>query len=259
LLFGGTATPYRTDGVSLEKDFHEIIVAPSIEELVLAGYLARIRYVASTDVDFEDVRRTLQQEFEAEDAFRKVRIVVQAGDILASWKKHAAGKKALIYCCNQEHCEMVEAELQQSGIAAAAVTHRTGTKERDAIVANFEAGILRALINCEVFTEGTDLKNVGCIIMVRPVASRSLYKQMLGRGLRPDVPCVAIDLVGNYLRHGNILTEDPIEIMKASHLLKTMGVVSTNDVIEATRLELHVHKVETATIKRVWTPSFFRG
>ncbi len=259
LVLGATATPYRQDGVSLQKDFDAIVTAPSISELVAQGYLARIKYIASTDVDFNEVRRTVQAEFVAEDAFRKVRVVVQAGDILRAWQKYAPGRKAIIYCCNQEHCELVERELLEANVMVKSVTSRTATKDRSNAIRAFERGSLKALINCEVFTEGTDIANVGAIIMVRPAHSRALYKQMIGRGLRPDIDCSVIDHVGNYMLHGNVLTEDPLAIMENARLLTTQGVVERDSVVEAMRLELYVHKVENAKISRIRAPGFFRG
>ena len=40
------------------------------------------------------------------------------------------------------------------------------------------------MVNCMVFTEGTDIPLVETVIIARPTQSDSLYTQMVGRGLR---------------------------------------------------------------------------
>lgn len=40
------------------------------------------------------------------------------------------------------------------------------------------------ITNCQILTEGFDEPSISCILMARPTASRVLYTQCLGRGLR---------------------------------------------------------------------------
>jgi superfamily II DNA or RNA helicase len=56
-----------------------------------------------------------------------------------------------------------------------------------------------------VLTEGFDLPDIGCIVLARPTRSLGLYRQMVGRGLRPaegkdDI--VILDHSGGVHRHG---------------------------------------------------------
>lgn len=43
---------------------------------------------------------------------------------------------------------------------------------------------IRVLVNCMIFTEGTDMPLVETIIICIPTKNSSLYAQMVGRGLR---------------------------------------------------------------------------
>ena len=66
--------------------------------------------------------------------------------------------------------------------------------------------------NCAVLTEGFDLPDLGCIVLVRPTKSLLLYRQMIGRGLRTapgKTDCIILDHAGAVHRHG--LPTDPIE------------------------------------------------
>lgn len=257
ILISATATPYRTDGVSLTPIFERVVVAPSAAELCGQGYLARVKYVGAEDVDFEGVKLTKKNEFEAEDALRRVRVAVQAGDLVAAWNKYARNAKALIYAINLEHCEEIFKELKLSRISAEIVSSRSSRSKRKSHIDAFEDDRIKALINCEVFTEGTDLRGVGAIIMLRPTNSRALYKQMIGRGMRPDVPCVVLDHVGNHRRHGNVMTEDPLEIMRSAKLERAAVSESSPPMdVSIQRMDLHVERVD-CRLATVWTPSIF--
>ena len=58
------------------------------------------------------------------------------------------------------------------------------TKDRAAIIQAFTAGEIPCIVNCMVFTEGTDIPRVETVIIARPTQSDTLYAQMVGRGLR---------------------------------------------------------------------------
>jgi len=58
------------------------------------------------------------------------------------------------------------------------------TKDRASIIRAFTAGEISCIVNCMVFTEGTDIPRVETVIIARPTQSDTLYAQMVGRGLR---------------------------------------------------------------------------
>jgi len=77
------------------------------------------------------------------------------------------------------------------------------------------------LVNCGIFTEGTDIPNIDCILLARPTRSRNLIVQMIGRGMRLSPgkkDCHVIDMVGSVKAHGVVSTPtlfglDPNEIV----------------------------------------------
>ena len=58
------------------------------------------------------------------------------------------------------------------------------SKDREKILKNFENGEYDVLCNSMLLTEGWDCPSVDCIIVLRPTKVRSLYQQMVGRGMR---------------------------------------------------------------------------
>lgn len=257
LILGATATPYRADGAKIGPLFDAVVATESARCLADAGYLAQVSYVAASDVDFAGIKKNIKKDFDATEALERVRISVQAGDVVQSWTDHAHGAPALVYCINQQHCELVREELTEAGKTAAVVTARTRPTERRALIAAFEARELDALINCEIFTEGTDIRGVQTLIMLRPTLSRALYKQMIGRGLRPDVDCIVIDHVGNHARHGDVLNEDVLDTMSRQGAVRDTDAAGRALEVRVGRMAMHIARVE-AQLSRIWVPSVFR-
>jgi DNA repair protein RadD len=66
--------------------------------------------------------------------------------------------------------------------------------------------------NCAVLTEGWDAPEVSCLVLARPTKSLGLYRQMVGRVLRPAADksdALILDHSGAVFQHG--FPEDPIE------------------------------------------------
>ena len=65
---------------------------------------------------------------------------------------------------------------------------------------SFRNGDFPVLVNCGVFTEGTDIPNIDCILLARPTKSRNLLVQMIGRGMRlhpGKINCHVLDMVAS--------------------------------------------------------------
>ena len=100
------------------------------------------------------------------------------------------------------------------------MTGETPAKIRSARIAAFKAGEFPVLLNCGVFTEGTDIPNIDCVLLARPTKSRNLLVQMIGRGMRLSAGkknCHVVDMVAA-LSTGVISTPtlfglDPAEIV----------------------------------------------
>lgn len=58
------------------------------------------------------------------------------------------------------------------------------SKDRNEILSDFSSGTFRLLSNAMLLTEGWDEPGVDCVIPMRPMKSRELYAQIVGRGTR---------------------------------------------------------------------------
>ena len=61
----------------------------------------------------------------------------------------------------------------------------TPAPERDRIFADFRSGAITVLCACAVVDEGLDVPEATCLQLLRPTRSLRLYRQLIGRVLRP--------------------------------------------------------------------------
>ncbi len=73
----------------------------------------------------------------------------------------------------------------QYGLKAGVVYGKQDEEERRGIIADFRAGKLTVLVNCQVVAMGFDVPTVTTLILARPTRSRSFWLQCIGRATRP--------------------------------------------------------------------------
>jgi DNA repair protein RadD len=97
-------------------------------------------------------------------------------------------------------------------VRAEHVDGSTPKPERDATLARLASAETELVTNCQVLGEGWDLPAVSCIVLARPTRRMGLYRQMVGRVLRPaegKLNAIVLDHSGAVFRHGFV--EDCVE------------------------------------------------
>lgn len=203
LLF--TATPVRTGRNQLDQIADDIIVGKSIKELTEQGFLAPFKYYAAKDKDVDDkkLRRSSTGDYVTSSIEEAVSHKIYSHTV-DEYLAKAGGKQAVVYTYSVEAANHLASEFTARGITAEAIDATTPAQMRDTAVQAFRDQKLKVLVNVNLFTEGIDLPNVDCVIMVRPTMSLALYMQFSMRCLnpRPGKTAVIIDQVGNWERFG---------------------------------------------------------
>jgi DNA repair protein RadD len=213
-VIGCTATPCRGDGRGLGGIFTTLVETPQIATLIVQRYLVRSRvYAPVTDHDLNlksvTVRKGDYAENELAERMDRAKLI---GDIVTHWHKFGERRKTLAFAVNVAHSIHLRDEFVRSGVHAEHIDGSTPKEERDAALARLASGETEVIVNCMVLTEGFDCPDIGCIIVARPTKKMGLYRQMIGRGLRPadgKTDCVILDHSGATFQHG--LPEDYIE------------------------------------------------
>lgn len=200
---GVTATPARLDGSGLGDVNDDLVQGVSAKWLIAHGYLAPYKYYAPSVADLTGVR-IRRGDFDAKQAEG---ILIQRaifGDVIGHYRRLAQGRKAICYCATLEHSRRMAQAFCEAGIPAEHLDGDTDKAERGRIVERFRAGDTMILCNVDLISEGFDVPDCSCAILLRPTHSLTLYIQQSMRCMRalPGKTAVIIDHVGNYARHG---------------------------------------------------------
>jgi DNA repair protein RadD len=210
IVVGLTATPCRADGRGLGNTFDVIVECPSVADLIEAGHLVPTRFYAPSRPDLSGVRVERGDYVESQLAGR-MNDQKLVGDIVSHWHRLAERRRTVVFATGVQHSMHVRDEFRASGVWAEHLDGSTPATERDAILARLTAGTVEVLCNAMVLTEGWDAPAVSCLVLARPSKSLGLYRQMVGRVLRPapgKVDALILDHAGAVFEHG--LPEEPI-------------------------------------------------
>lgn len=147
------------------------------------------------------------------------------GVVAAAYRLHAADRQGLVFTPTVHSAGQVCEALRTEGITSEVLSGSTPKGERARIIRDYSAGRLQTVVNCAVLTEGFDAPSTSCILIARPTLSKILFRQMVGRGLRPapgKTDCLVLDMVGatgrNDLRTLNDVTDAPVDIREGELL-----------------------------------------
>ena len=200
---GVTATPERLDGSGLKDVNDDLIVGVSAKWLIENKFLAPYEYYAPTLVDLEKVS-VKQGDYDEKQVEEIVMKRAVFGDVIAYYNKLAKDKQAICYCTTIKHSKAMTDIFNKNGITAVHIDGETPKNERDEVIEKFRKGEIKILCNVDLISEGFDVPDCECAILLRPTKSLTLYIQQSMRCMRykPNKTAVIIDHVGNYARHG---------------------------------------------------------
>jgi ATP-dependent helicase IRC3 len=220
-LVGVSATFSRSDGLKLGTAIDHIVYHKDYVDMIDDGWLSKAIFTTvQTNVNLSGVK-TANGDFQTGALAKAVNTPETNQITVRSWMERASHRKStLVFCVDLDHVASITAEFRQHGINARFVTSNTPAKLRAERLDSFKRGEYPILVNCGIFTEGTDIPNVDCVLLARPTQSRNLLVQMIGRGLRLSPGkdnCHVIDMVAS-LATGVVTTPtlfglDPQEII----------------------------------------------
>jgi DNA repair protein RadD len=204
---GVTGTGWREDGSgSLENSFGRCVYKYGFLEALEDGFVKPLRAVPAKapDIKTEGLKVNSQSEWSGHELTnRGVALApVHAAALLEAMKEEGR-RRALIFACDIEHADALEAECRKLGHDARAV--HSGKKGAGGAVEEFRRGAFPILVSVAKFNTGFDVPDIDFMAFCRPMKSSLLYAQSLGRGARLSESasdCVVVDFGGNILRHG---------------------------------------------------------
>lgn len=202
-LLGLTATPERTDGGSLLALCGENLVyrcdlfdgirrAP--DRLVPFHYFG-----IPDDVDYQAIPWR-SRRFDPEELEQALATTKRADNALDQWRTRA-GTRTLAFCCSMVHADFMAAHFRDAGVQAVALHSGPTSAPRATSLDAFAAGEIEVLFTVDILNEGVDIPDTDTVLMLRPTASRIVFLQQLGRGLRAaegKEHLTVVDYIGNH-------------------------------------------------------------
>lgn len=172
--------------------------------------------------DMSKMKKGTSGDFQIEGLSKAVNTLENNEITVGAWQNRAGERKStIVFCVDLAHVFDLAAMFRDHGVDARFITGTTPKRVRSERLDAFKAQEFPVLLNCGIFTEGTDIPNIDCVLLARPTKSRNLLVQMIGRGMRlhpGKTNCHVIDMVAS-LETGVVTTPtlfglDPAEIVK---------------------------------------------
>lgn len=245
-ILGVTATPDRLDGQMLNHIIGVCSFRLTIEEMIQQRYLCDIEgFSVKTKIDLSDIDDH-NGDFSLVQLYKKLCTESRNNMIVDIIKNEMNGRKTIVFCINIDHSKIIQNLLHVTGIAAAHIDGTMKTDQKTSILNSFRNGEISCLCNCQLLSEGFDEPSIDAIILSRPTKSKSLFIQMIGRGLRnyPEKKnCKIIDIVDNhkFLVGFNQLISD--DILPQIHAFKSFAEIKKHVGRETLKItEFHIER-----------------
>lgn len=184
-LVGVTATPKRMDGQRIEDVLGPICYQMSILDALTAPepgpYLVKPVYLrCETPIDLRGLRTAGKGDYSDDEI---AELIGPLADVLANEiAPMIGGRQAIVFTPDCRSASAMATAFQSLGLAA---DYLWGDSDnRDEKEKRYEVGETRIMCNAMLYTEGVDVPFTSAIVPLRPTKSESLYRQMIGRGLR---------------------------------------------------------------------------
>lgn len=199
VTLGLTATPALGNGKGLGAVYSGMEQAISTQRLVEDGWLVPCRVFAPERPNLKGVKVGRNGDYKLDQLAARMDRPKLTGNVLTNWRKHADGRRTVVFACTIEHAKHLCEEFNAAGIPFRHVDQETPDTEREEIFGLIADGKVMGFTNVSVARRGLDLPCLECACVVRPTRSLVLWLQMIGRIRRPapaKKDCVVMDHAG---------------------------------------------------------------
>lgn len=179
-VVGVTATPDRGDKKDLGEIYDSIAYEFNIKRGVEEGYLTKpLAQLVPLKLDIRGVNQH-NGDYAAGEVGEALDPYLE--EIAGEMKTRCAGRKTIVFTPLVKTSVKFVKILKRHGFDAFEVNGNS--PDRDQKLQEFIDGKHDVAVNSMLWTEGTDIPNADCAVVLRPTRSRGLYTQMVGRVLR---------------------------------------------------------------------------
>lgn len=206
LLLGMTASPERTDGYDVYKEFnHNIAYEIRLEQALEENFLCPFHYFGITDIVFENEvidDNTNLRDFSKLTCDERVNYIIKQIEFFGHSGTTING---LVFCSSKKEAQVLSEKFNEKGYFTIALTGEDSQEKREEAINRLTSKNIDEKIDyiftVDIFNEGVDIPEINQVIMLRPTESPIIFIQQLGRGLRKATDkeyVVILDFIGNY-------------------------------------------------------------
>ena len=190
-LLGLTATPERSDGEDIRKDFggaftHEIRLPEAIERALLSPF----HYFGVPDLEGLDFSTLAWKRGGYDSA--ELRDQLEGNLDRATWVMSQTERyvtdikrvRGLGFCVSVRHAEFMAQFCNDHNIPAIALSGESDKVLRSKVQRQLENREISFIFSVDLYNEGVDIPCLDTVLFLRPTESLTLFLQQLGRGLR---------------------------------------------------------------------------
>jgi len=201
-LVGVSATFSRFDGLRLGAAIDHIVYHKDYVDMIGEKWLSDVIFTTvKSKANLSKVKSGRDGDFQVGQLSKAVNKDETNEITVKAWLAEAGERKStLVFCVDLDHVSSLTCMFRKHGIDAQHITGATRKSVRGNRLQAFKDRKFPVLLNCGVFTEGTDIPNIDCVLLARPTKSRNLLVQMIGRGMRlypGKENCHVIDMVAS--------------------------------------------------------------
>jgi superfamily II DNA or RNA helicase len=213
---GLTATPFAMKGLKVvpltewglfDTKVYDLTTGRNYNRLVREGFISPVvaPSIRFPQVDTSDVKTKGGDFDEAKLAVEAMKITRES--IRIALENASDRKHFMWFAVNIEHAHMIDDALRELGESSVIIHGELEKHERVQGVEAYLKKKHRHIVSVAMLTTGFNAKFVDCIVCLRPTRSLVLWRQIVGRGLRPypgKENVLVLDAGGNFARHGAI-------------------------------------------------------
>lgn len=230
-LLGVTATPDRRDLQDIREIYGKEVYSLELEDALARGLLTPVSYRLVTD-ELQNLkmfetpigRLSIKQLNKSLFVPRRDEEIVH---VIQRYVSKIPNRRIMIFCPSVAYCDRLATHLPGSFAIHSRLSFFEQRKRLDA----FRKGLVDTVLVVDKFNEGIDIPEANIIVFLRSTASRMLFYQQLGRGLRRlrgKERTLVLDFVGNCERlelvHNLWVAVRKVQITKIREKRETFSV-----------------------------------
>lgn len=184
VAIGVTATPTLSSGASMGAMYDDLVDVVPISRLIKEGHLVGCTYYGGSSPDMKGVN-TVRGDWDIKELGNRSDTPGLIGDVVGNWFRLASDRATIVFAVNRLHGRHLYESFKHKGVLVEYLDGHSSDEDRADVLQRLDNGDIQMIVNVALFQEFLDAPIVSCIVVARKTKSLGLWRQLIGRALRP--------------------------------------------------------------------------